>query len=120
MAGKGKESWTPGAPNGAKGLTIAAVISVLALGGMFAGGALFVVRTSDAAQERAVDRCRNMVEAERRSSADRYAPAATVVRLEAKVDSLTEQITELRGDVRGLRTDIRAATASSSRRRRAP
>jgi hypothetical protein len=104
------DSRTPGPANG-KTLSIAAVVSVLVLGGMFAGGALFVVRSSDAAQERAVDRCRALVEAERRSAGDRYAPAAAVVRLEAKVDSLTDHITELRGDVRALRAETRAAVA---------
>lgn len=114
-------SRTPPGANG-KTLSIAAVVSVLVLGGMFAGGALFVVRSSDAAQERAVDRCRALVERESQSAGDRYAPAGAVIRLEAKVDSLTDQITELRGDVRALRAETRAAVASrtSGRRGRTP
>ena len=95
-------------PNG-RTLSIAAVVSVLVLGGMFAGGALFVVRSSDQAESAAVERCRALVEAERRASGDRYASALAVSRLEAKMDSVSDGVTELLGEVRELRRETRQA-----------
>jgi hypothetical protein len=103
-------------PNG-KTLSIAAVVSVLVLGGMFAGGALFVVQRSDDAQERAVVRCRAMVESERRANGDRYASALAVSRLEAKMDAVSDGVTELRSEVRELRQETREAIRGRPRPR---
>jgi hypothetical protein len=112
-----KTSWVSGSatfPNG-RGLIIATIIGLLTICGACAAGVVFIVRSSDAAETQAVERCQQMVIQERRASDSRYAPAGSVERLIAKVDGLSDRITELRGDVQALRQETRQANA---RRRR--
>lgn len=101
-----------------KTLPIAAVISVLVLGGMFGGAALFIVDRADAAERQAVTRCRAIVEAERH----RYASPTQVAELGAKIDAMNQRIGGLGEDLREFRTETRAALRArpSSRPRRSP
>lgn len=101
MAERKKESIVP--VNG-RAISIGAVVSVLVLIGLSAGGAIYVKDEAESAREKAVKQCQSIVDAQSRH----HAPLAAVARLEAKMDAVAQGVTELRAEVRDLRRETRS------------